>query len=62
MDRTTYTFTRSPFFKVTAVSDLSGEKWQTQLLRDTQVGNTIPANTTAITQEALIEGLRTILV
>ena len=49
MDRTTYTFTRSPFFKVTAVSDLSGEKWQTQLLRDTQVGNAIPANTTAIT-------------
>ena len=36
-----------------AVSDLSGEKWQTQLLRDTQVGNAIPANTTAITQEVL---------
>ena len=45
---------RSPFFKVTAVSDLSREKWQTQLLRDTQVGNAIPANTTAITQETLI--------
>ena len=49
-----YTFTRSPFFKATAVSDLSGEKWQTQLSRDTQVGNAIPANTAAITQEALI--------
>ena len=46
---TTYTFTRSPFFKVTAASDLSGEKWQTQLFRDTQVGNAIPVNTTAIT-------------
>ena len=45
---------RSLFFKATAVSDLSGEKWQTQLLRDTHVGNAIPANTTAITQEALI--------
>ena len=42
---TTYTFTRSPFFKVTAASDLSGEKWQTQLLRDIHVGNAIPANT-----------------
>ena len=50
----TYTFTKSPFFKATAVSDLSGEKWQMQLLRDTQVENTIPANTTAITQEALV--------
>ena len=42
---TTYTFTRSPFFKATAASDLSGEKWQTQLLRDIHVGNAIPANT-----------------
>ena len=38
-----YILKRSPAARQTGESDLRGLKWHTQLLRDTQVGNAIPA-------------------
>lgn len=37
-----YILTRSPSFRVTSGSLFKGEKWQTQLFTDTQVGKAIP--------------------
>ena len=40
----TYIFTTSPSFISTSASLANGEKWQTQLLTDIQVGNATPKN------------------
>ena len=49
-----YTFTRSPFFKMTSASDFRGEKWHTQLLTETQVGNAIPEEKKFVTAILMI--------
>ena len=41
---TTYTLSRSPAVRQTAVSDLRGLKWHTQWFRDRHVGNAMPTD------------------